>query len=582
MADVETVESVPPPEQAAAPDDTLVKTRENNVLCALFVALCGPVFDALCALPGTLLDDLPASLRTSSIVLVVLLGSPSIRHDQCHVLEQRAVLAILLAACSFIGLNAAEASARNADSIFSFASMLACIVAVATNGANAQVDTKKKQQVVREHTTAFFAALLFYLGMRTLRHALALPAETLNFKVTHLDVSTHGYAISSDLVIVGNAFAGSVSIAFACIVLVNYDLVFEVGSDGLASVAGVLSCFIFTGALFAQLAAYSLINKLPALFSDDACIGTFDECTAAYRARRYFMASSCTAVPWVCAISVATFALSQPKRHQSRRQYFEYVAPLASVEAIAVMAAAFIAVALVFFLADPVRPMLVAQAELALLITSIPAALLGWPVIGCILHSIAQIFYIDSRVRGLGFSLTYYTHWSLAGTLALTVIVAVLTAISYLLYNAGSRRLYAEPVEKITATCLTALVSVQSFLTLGTLGMAAGYTGINYSPGLHGWQATGYQFTVQHTVSFFFAAALYATRYEHNQLSTTARRAAWFAVPPLLGVAWFLSVLVLTVGHHDPYSAFVDFTSFVVGVSAAAVAWGGCGVFLHV
>ena len=167
-------------------------------------------------------------------------------------------------------------------------------------------------------------------------------------------------------------------------------------------------------------------------------------------------------------------------------------------------------------------------------------------------------------------------------TLVLTVLIGVLTLVSYALYNGGNRRLFAPPIELLTATSLTALVSVQMFLTLGTLGMASGYTGATYHAGIHGWYATGYSFTVQHTVSFFFAAALFATRYEHEMLSLTTRRAVWFAVPFLLGVAWFGCVLAFEVGSHDPYSAFVDVTSFIVGVSAAAVSWAGCGVFLHV
>ena len=281
-------------------------------------------------------------------------------------------------------------------------------------------------------------------------------------------------------------------------------------------------------------------------------------------------------------MSITVFAFSHQKKTRSRREHGEYVVSLASIESISVLATAAVASVFVFAFADPVNPMLNEQAELLLLILSIPAAILKWPVLACTLHSIAQVLYIVGRVQGLGFSLSYYTHWSLFCTLALTVLIGVLTLVSYMLYNGGNRRLFAPPIEILTALSLTALVSVQLFLTLGTLGMAAGYSGVGYHAGLHGWQATGYSFTVQHTVSFFFAAALFATRYEHNMLSLTVRRAVWFVVPSMLAVAWFCCVLAFEVGSHDPYSAFVDVTSFIVGVSAAAVSWAGCGVFLHV
>jgi hypothetical protein len=279
---------------------------------------------------------------------------------------------------------------------------------------------------------------------------------------------------------------------------------------------------------------------------------------------------------------MTTFAFSHRKRPTTRRQHYEYEPPLTSVESVAVLVSGFAAVAMVVAFADPTQSMLVAEAELVLLLVSIPVALLRWPVLACALHAAAQVLYIDSRVKGAGFSLQFFTHWSITATLVLTVLIGLLSGVSYMLYTCGSRRLYAQPVEKLTAMCLTALVSVQFFLTLGTLGMAAGYTGAAYHSGAYGWRSTGYQYTTQHTISFFFAAAIFAVRYEHDGLFLTTRRAAWFTLPPLLGVAWFVCVLALSTAHADPYTVFVDAASFVIGVSAAAIAWVGCGVFLHV
>lgn len=555
-----------------------VKKVEPNVSCSLAVLVAGPVFDALCALPGVIFDDLPASLRASGMVLVVMLGSPPVRKDGLFVLEQRVVLAMLLAATAFVGLNAAEARGRNADAVFALVSTLSAVVAVGTGGVNEQVDTLHSTHTSREGLSALCGALLFYIGMRTTRHAFALPSEVLNFKVSHADVSVPGYAVASDLVVAGNAFAGSTAAAFGAILLLNHNIVFHVGSAAMSTVAGTLACFVFLGALFAQLASYSILEDLPALFSEFACDGSRSECLAAYRARRFLVASTSTSVNWVSAIAMTTFAFSNQRRFANRRGLYLYQAPLATIEGSAVILVSVVAALIVIAFSDPVHAMLFAEAELVLLIASIPSALFGWPVLAATLHTIGQIGYVYSRVSTTGFSLSYYTHWSIATTLLLTVASGILSAFSYTLYVPSDRRMYSEPLEYLNGLVLTALVSVQTFLTMGTLGMAAGYTGCYYASNQQGWRSTGYHYMVQHNVSFFFAAALYASRYEHHVLSTAARRAAYFVVPAILGICWFISVIASSRLHgSDPYTQFVDAASFVIGVSAAAVAWAGVG-----
>tara|TARA_B110000444_G_scaffold249178_1_gene273970 strand:- start:149 stop:1885 length:1737 start_codon:yes stop_codon:yes gene_type:complete len=563
----------------------VVHVKESNVVCALFVLIVGPVFDALCALPGVVNDDLPASLRTSCIVLVVLIGSPPIRDDGVMVLEQRAVLGILLAACSFLGLNNAEAKGRNADAVFAFIATAAAVIAVFTNG----VDTQRhpsvtKKRAAREHLSAVTGGLFFYLGMRIIRHSFAIPSEISSFKVNHNSINALGYGIASEMVVIGNSFTGAISVGFACILLLNHDLVFQVGSVSLSNVAGTLSCFAVLGALFAQLAEYGLLDRLPALFSDSACDGTYEECEAAYRARRLFWTSNSTSTSWTCAIAMTTFAFAQTKRFRSRREHFEHEINLYSVESLSVLTASSIAILLAVMLVDPINPTIQIEIELVLLIASVPMALFHNTVLACGLHAAGQVIYVLDRLNGeYGFSLAFYTHHSLLATLALTVVVGCLTLFSSLLYTCGPRRLFSEPVEKVNAAAMTALLSVQFFLTLATLGMASGYTGAFYAAGERGWRSAGFSFTVQHCISFFFAAGIFATRYEHDQLTFFWRRISWFLVPLVLGIVWMVCVATSPeTNGSDPYTVYVDVPSFVIGVSASTAAWVGVGVFLHV
>ena len=568
--------------KALATEPVQVKRTEPNVVCALAVLVAGPAFDALCALPGVVLDDLPASLRATGMVLVVMLGSPPLRKDGMLIIEQRIVLATLLAACAFLGLNAAEVRGRNADAVFALVSTLASVAAISTGGVNEQTDTSHTASASRENLSALCGSLLFYLGMRTTRHAFALPSEVLNFKVSHEDVSVRGYAVAPDMVVAGNAFAGSTAAAFGATLLLNHHIVLHVGSAAMSTVAGTLACFVFLGSLVAQMASYAIIEQLPALFSDVACDGSVTECAAAYRARRFLVSSTSTTTNWICAISMATFAFSNHRRFTERRHTYLYQAPLSTVEGAAVLATSFAACILVIGYTDPIHSMLFSEVELLLLIASIPCALFGWTILATGLHTAGQVGYVYSRVTTTGFLLSYFTHWSIAATLLLTVATGVLAAVGYLLYVPGERRMYSEPVEYFNGLVLTALVSVQTFLTLGTLGMSSGYSGCFYTSNDHGWRSTGYQYLVQHSCSFFFVAALYASRHEHHLLSKTARRVAYFAGPTVLGICWLVTILTDTAaqGANNPYTVFVDVGSFLIGVSAAGVAWLGVGLAL--
>ena len=553
------------------------------MICCLFVCICGPTLDALCALPGVVLEDIPASLRTTSLVLATILGSPALRPDNQFVMEQRGIVAIALAAVSFVGMNAAEVSARNADGIFAFVGTLASVLSVLGNNAIGLNYRKSDVARTREHFSAMCGSLLFYIGMRNLRHAFSLPSEVLEFKVNHKDIETAGYAVASDLVVTGNAFAGAATVSFACALLLNHELVMQSGSAALSNVASVVACLVLLGAFVAQLAYYTMLERLPALFSDASCDGTYDECEAAYRARRFFTSSGSTALSWVSAIAIATYALAHPRVFRTRRARFEHEVDVTTLTNLVPLLSTLVAVVFVFIFVDSTVSMNWSDIELLCLITSIPLSLLGWTSVACLTHVAGQSIYVITRIMGPGYSLVYYTHWSLFASLILVAVVGVLSLFSWGLYVTSPQRLYSEPVETVTAVCITALLSIQYFLTTGTLGMSAGYSGVYYEDGKGSWRISGFEFTVQHSISFFFAASLYATRYEHTALKTWTRRLSWGVLPIVLGVSWLVAMITdPSTTDHTPYEDFVDSGSFAVGISVAAVSWGGVGVFLAV
>ena len=570
-------------EQKPAPvadNDDSVRSVEGNVVGALFVLITGVVLDALCMLPGAILADVPASLRTTSLVLVVLLGAPSISQTRAYVLEQRAILCLLLATSAFIGLNRAEPTARNADAMFAMVGTLAAVVACATNGA-VQTDDLDVRKGSREHMSALFAALLFYLGIRCVRNAFSLPGDILGFSVSRDEFDVRGYGVANELTATGLAFAGAVIAAFGVIILLNHDMVTHTGSQGLSTVAGVLACCAFVGAFATQISTYALMENLPALFTEAACDGSYDECSAAYRARRLFVASNNSSVAWIGVISITVYGFTNVRLFVTRRQHFEYTPDLYGSANITSLVALVVSTFVVFWFLDTSRPMNFSDIELVLLLLSIPTAIFGWSITACTLHLAGQVIYVVTRITSpYGFLWTYFTHHSIIGTLVLTALTLLCCSSSYALYNFGGARLYAESVEWLNGIFLTALVSVQLFLTIGTMTMSSGYTGIRYEDDKGSWRLSGYEFSVQHSISFFFCAALYATRWEHAMLTATQRRVAWFALPPLLGMTWLMCITILS-HEGSPYNQWVDLGSFFVGMTSAVISWFGVGLFLH-
>ena len=561
--------------------DSEIPSVEGNVVCALFVLISGIVLDALCANPGTLLADVPASMRTTSLVLAVLLGSPSISKSKSYILEQRVALAALLGLSAFVGMNAAEVTARNADGVFSLVGALACVVACATNGVMLQFDTPAKRRESREHLAALTGAFLFYLGMRCLRNGFALPSNVLSFSVSNTEFNVRGYAISNELTVLGLVFSGAIIASFGIIVLLNHDLVIHTGSHGLSTVSAILACCAFVGAFTVQISTFSLMEQLPALFSDAACGGEYEYCQAAYRSRRFLVATNNSSVAWIGTIAISTFAFSNVRRFTVRRDHFLYFPDLLASTSVAVLLSALLSIIVVFLFVDVARSMNFADLELALLLLSLPTALLSFSTSSCVLHIAGQLIYVLTRLDGEnGFTMLYFTHHSIVATLVLTILVFLTSSSSYFLYTFRDSRLYSEILERTTGAFLTMLLSVQIFLTIATMGMSSGYTGVRYSDDNGSYRVSGYEFSVQHSISFFFAAALYATRYEPSMLSARERRFSWFLLPPLLGLTWAVCIWMVT-DEGSPYQEWVSLGSFLIGISSAVCSWSGVGYFLH-
>ena len=548
---------------------------EGNVVAAATIFSASVVLDALNALPTTLVVDVPVSLRTTALVLIALVASPAVRDDVRF--QQRTVASVLLAIVAWLGLHQGGVHARIADALYSLLCGWAVILIFGLTGPGVGKrghDAKCR----RENVIALSAAFLGYSGVRIVRAGLFHASEVAQFTASHGDITSRGLAMADDLVATTLVFGGTLCVCAAIIVLSNHEAIYEYGCDPVCAVLGHLSVLVFTAAFVIQVVAFSKLDELGALFGDDACVGDVQVCEASYRARRLYTSNSSAASLWCCAVGLVAFAFPYSRRCKTRRDYFakgeddEAAREAAAGSGYAAAVSAVVAVVVVYYHGD--RSNLLPSLELLLLYASIPVAWFGNTCIACALHTVGIAMYTVGRVGSVwGFDLTYLTHWFVACTLLVVAVLTVTTLVSWALYaSCCSQGKYIVWVDTLTALLMVALVSMQLFLVIASLAIGSGYDGalIANTPS---WRISSINWCTQHSVTFFFAAALVGGRFEaHNsEVGRLTLRVIWFALPTLLGICWFLFLMFQSASV--PYTATGDTISLGIAFAAAAVPW---------
>ena len=556
----------------------LLEIAEGNVISAGAVFSASIVLDALTALPTTIVVDVPTSMRTTALVLTALLAAPPVEAD--FLFEQRGLAAVLLVATAFVGLHNGGVNARIADALYSLLCGWAVLLIFGISGPKPGErghDAKGK----RENVIALSAGFLGYAGARIVRSALYHPGEVTSFSASYEDIEARGYAMADDLVACVLVFGGTLCVCAAGIILLNHDAIYEHGCEPVATVIAQISVLIFSAAFVVQVACFARLDELEALFGDSACVGDIDVCENSFRARRLYTANSSPAALWACAVGLTIFAFPYDRRCRTRRDYFVHPEDPDEREAAkgsgnVAFVACIVAVVVVYAYADSFWPAL----ELLLLFASIPAAWYSSTWIACVLHAAGMLVYTIGRLGGpLGFELTYLTHWYVAATLLITLVLGVTTFISWLLYaSCISTGRYIVWLENLTALLIVALVSIQLFLTIASLAIISGYDGSLMST--VSWRSASLRWVTQHSLGFFFAAALVGGRFEcHNgRIKRWLLRLVWFAVPTLLAACWAFALFASA--NWIPYGTTGDGASIVIASLAALVPWTLAGIVM--
>lgn len=329
-----------------------------------------------------------------------------------------------------------------------------------------------------------------------------------------------------------------------------------------------------------------MVEHLPALFGASACAGSREVCAAAFRARRFYIANSSPASLWAGIVAGTIFSLPKSRRCHTRRNYYTESRISTSSGSVAALVSAVTVVASIFFASES---MVVMQAQILLLYSAIPVAWFVSTPLACILSISGHLLYMEQDLSGpFGYDLSYFTHWSLLSTLVLTFVLFITTGISGVLYllSPPNMEVTSCNVEMITGITLAAATSIQFALTLATLGLIVAYDGSFVPSSTGSWSEKGFRFTVQHSLSFFFLAAVLGSRYELGDhlikigppnpdvpipIPLHYRRRSWFAAPPLVGAMWIVTLVVRN--EPSPYDAFTGYGSLFVALLGAFVPW---------
>ncbi len=556
---------------------------EGNVLTAALVFVVALVLDGLSAIPTTTSLDVPTSLRTTALVLACLVAAPPITAD--WIFEQRGIAFVGLLIVAWVGLHEGALYSRLADAIYTLLGTWACVFFFSWSPPTTK-QHGHDENGRRENVIALCAAFLGYAGARILRQGFTHAVGVTGFTATHSGIVAQGYGIADDLSASVLVFGGIAAMGGAAVMLLNHDALYAHGSAPVSRVTGQLAAVLFTAALVVQIVSGSRAQHLAAVFGATACSGSYATCEVAYRTRRLFVANSCPAPLWATAVGLTIVSFPYSRRCRTRAKFYgprsdrysetSYASGLILLVASVII----VLVTLYYSPSDNYIPGL----ELLLLYGSIPLAWFGWAPLGCAVHLAGFVIYVVNRLGSVwGFDLTYLTHWIMASSLLLVAVLAVTTALSFFLNLASIYSWCALPhlrniVEDVTAVTLVVFVSFQLFLVNASLSLSAAYDGSALEPATE-WRHAAITSIVQHSLSFFFAAALVGGRFEpwNDGLNTTILRACWFGLPILVFGAW--AVYLLSVGVSAmPYIQTGDPGALAVAILASLAPWVSAGV----
>ena len=262
--------------------------------------------------------DTVSSMRTSSLVTLLALASPTIVKDR--IVDQRFVLLSLLIVLSLSGDHYGNINVRIGDATYTILVLLLSVQIYNAGGiesGSTRPDNILNSPHRRQTMSGLCGALFLYVGLRGLRSAFVAAQEAKDFSVrlSILDNNyvSAGYAFMSGSSIIPLGFGHGVLAAVGILICLHGDahvtgssaVAFEVGAAGIAS---------SIAALWSSIGFSEQIDTLRVLYGPSGCRGSVDLCEEAYRARRFAISNGSASGLWMGSLAACVFSYAIERR----------------------------------------------------------------------------------------------------------------------------------------------------------------------------------------------------------------------------------------------------------------------------
>lgn len=570
---------------------TVLKTDEPtnaNTLAAGLVFCLALACDAATALdPPEGVADAAASLRTSSLVLVLCLASPSLfeAHNLSYLNDQRSVLLILLVFTSWAGLHYGGDGTRGADCVYVALATTAVLVVHDKGGIEPEgvaPEGKHGSPNRRRTVASLAAALLCYASLRGVLAAWRSAYEPAEHVLP--ETGLLGYALYGPWQSLPLAFGHGVGAVAGATVLLSP----SAERSGLACLrleASLCGVLMLACALAVQIGAAEQIDGLPILYGASSCASASEACAEANASRRLSAVIASPASLWLTGLGLLVFGFAFETRPASarcvavvRRGRPAWVVPLVQEAVLTVVAslglAAVCIVSFASFEGDALVP------EVCLLVSLFAAGvalldegLFGWA--GSCVYIVVTTYYQTEFVRTYTFDETvvHLTHWTLAFSTACFAAYLLLLLLLFTDCCSSNGSIAARTAGFFVSAGSSAafmLYLAAAILSATTSGMIP-HEFVQSGKG----GPTMMSFVVEHYLPLLAWAPAIALRHEGHVLSRAWRIAAWFS--PMVVVGCGFALFMGVAGQESPAFAAVEWLSSAACTFLAVAAWSFVG-----
>ena len=565
-------------------------TPERNTQTATLFFAAAIVCDALSAADRPDGAEMPATLRTTAMVLVACLAAPPILND--YVTEQRLLLGVLLGLAALFGQDEASAGTRFADAVYA-ALALGLIGFVFGDfrfdfddaAAAPRTSTSAAPFVRREAVANVAVAMLAYGSVRTLRRGVQHP----NAARSHL-VAVRGYdgtltletgaAYADASTGAALCFGGASGVALALALFLSEE--FRTRGTAAATLVIATGAFAQISAAFVATMSYAeQLQQLPALYTPNACGEAGGACRIAWESRRFAVVNSSAAALWLNGLGALVLAYAPSLRVHSRADL--YVTHINFTAVIYALIAITVCTFVLFTQLSFTGAHAWTDWAAVLAVSALAATTVIDSATGALLFAVAvggdQLLMIYEH----GFLSVYnhLTHVTNSFVVALLLFHATVLIGSDVLSRTKCISKSAErTLDRIVGVVAISGTSGAAFLYTATSALQVTYNGVlvrdsQYRAPDARYARTAAAMIMEHWLPLLAWLPIYATRAETKQLDQSTRLWVWYGTPGILLFVWLVAMLASAHNVDDVYGWSLD-AGFVLGqLLVGVLPWAG-------